>query len=103
MSRPTLSICVRCEHGDELHERVRALRKQRGLKVDFKVEAVRCLDLCDNPCAIRLEGKKRSTYLRARVQPAANVEQVIAAACAYAALAPGDELPERVLPGVHED
>lgn len=103
MSRPVLSICTRCEHGDDLHRRVRALRKERGLKEVFKVEEIRCLDLCDNPCAIQLEGKRRSTYLRGHIHPKDDVERVVAAAAAYAALTPGNELPERLLPGEHED
>lgn len=103
MSRPVLSICVRCEHGDDLHRRVKALRKARDLKETFKVEEVRCLDLCDTPCAIQLEGKKRSTYLRGAIHPKDDVERIVDAACAYAALEPGNELPERDLPGDHED
>lgn len=103
VSRPILSICVRCEHGDDLHRRVRALRKERELKQDFKVDAVSCLGLCDDPCAVKLEGRERSTYLRSCLHPRHDVERIVLAARAYATLARGQELPERMLPGEHQD
>lgn len=109
MSRPTLLICRRCEGDDEsssgerLYERVKALRKARELKEHFAVEGVKCLGLCDQPCAVQLEGKKRSTYVRARVHALREVELLVDAALAYAALEPGEELPERRLPGISGD
>lgn len=102
MSRPLLTICTRCEDGDDLHDRVRALRKARGLKDLFKVDTAHCLGVCE-PCVIQLEGKKRSTYLRSHVHAKRDVAAIVDAACAYAALPPGHELRDRELPGVHED
>ena len=102
VSRPTLTICTKCDRGDELYERVRALRKERGLKETFKVDDVRCLGICE-AVVIQLEGKKRSTYLRSHVHAKRDVERVVDAAVHYAALSPGEELPERDLPGEHED
>ena len=108
MSRPTLSICTRCtlkkkrDDGADLYERVRELRRERELKELFKVDEVHCLGLCDTPCAIQLEGKKRSTYSRVKLAPE-DAEALVAAAIAYAHLAPGQELPERALPGEHAD
>ena len=72
VSRVVLSICERCElskssTGERLHDAVKALRKERGLKEIFKVEAVRCLKCCDRPCSVELSGKKRSTYTRTDV------------------------------------
>ena len=112
MSRPVLSICTRCEpsgkhrsddKGASLHDRVREVRKQRGLKEVFKVEAVDCLGLCDEPCVVELKGKQRSTYTRVGVDTRRDVEAVVEMACAYAAMPPGGELPERGLPGQHAD
>jgi predicted metal-binding protein len=98
MSRPTLFICRRCEGGETLHERVRALRKAYELKPLFKVRDVKCLKGCDGPCAVLLKGQKRSTYLRVEVRPTDAVALV--EACAhYARLLPGEELPERLLVG----
>ena len=103
MSRVVLSICERCEQspsstGEHLYEAVRRLRRERGLKEVFKVEAVRCLKCCDQPCALELSGKKRSTYTRVDVD-ADDAVAVVDAAVLYAALAPGEELSERQLPG----
>ncbi len=116
MGRITLTICRSCrppkkrwdgprdEHrGDRLLEAVRELRRARELKETFAVEDVKCLKLCDTPCAIEFSGKKRSTYTRVLVNAAKDVEQVVAAAVAYAALEPDQELPERLLPGEAED
>lgn len=113
VSRPVLSICVRCRtrgrgvggtsaRGDELADAVRALRKQRALKNLFKVDELDCLSLCDTPCAAQLEGRKRSTITRVGLRPS-DAERLVEAACAYAALEPGQDLPERLLPGEHAD
>jgi predicted metal-binding protein len=98
-----LSICERCEQsksstGERLHDEVKRLRREQGLKELFKVEKIRCLKCCDRPCAIELSGKKRSTYTRVdvRVEDAA---AVVDACVRYVALEPGEELPERLLPG----
>jgi predicted metal-binding protein len=95
-------ICTKCEDGDELFDRVKKIRKQRELKEVFKVEEVRCLDLCNGPCAIQLEGKKRSTIARVELSKK-DAEAIVDAACGYAKLAPGEELPERALPGRYAD
>ncbi len=98
MSRPTLTICTRCDGGLRLHDDVRALRKERGLKELFKVEAERCMKCCDGPIAIELSGKKRSTYTRTGLHKK-DAALLVDTATAYAALLPGEELPERLLPG----
>ena len=98
MSRPTLTICTRCDGGEALFEAVRERRRDQGLKELFKVEAERCLKCCDGPIAIELSGKKRSTYTRVDVRKK-DADACVAAAAAYAALEPGEELRERDLPG----
>ncbi len=107
MSRPVLSICERCEQsrsssGEALIDAVKRLRRDRGLKELFKVEAVRCLKCCDQPCAIELAGKKRSTCTRVDLC-VDDAERLVDATVAYCALAPGEELPERILPGDQAD
>jgi predicted metal-binding protein len=113
VARPVLSVCTRCgtkrRHrdaargtGEDLAEAVRALRKKLGLKEVFKIEEVHCLSLCDSPCAVQLEGKKRSTIARVGLS-VDDAAALIEAARAYAALMPGQELPERALPGEHAD
>lgn len=114
MGRPLLSICLRCatrghhkgrpyaQTGEALFEEVRSLRKQRALKQSFKVDGVSCLRLCDTPCAAELSGKKRSTLTRTHLT-AADAVALVDAAVAYSLLGPGEELPERLLPGVHAD
>lgn len=111
MSKVVISICRRCEDDDErargdgqlLYESVKKLRKQRGLKELFDVDDVKCLSLCRSPCNVMFEGKKRSTYTRTEVHAVKEVEAVVEAARAYALLEPGEELPERLLPGVSAD
>jgi predicted metal-binding protein len=111
MSRPLVSICKRCEDDDELdsgngallYEAVKELRKKRGLKEVFALDAVKCLGLCRSPCTVMFEGSKRSTYLRTQVHAQLEAAAVVEAACAYAALKPGEELTERKLPGLSGD
>ncbi len=108
MGKPLVSICVRCDEGkgaegEKLYERVKKLRKRLGLKALFDVEDVRCLSLCDAPCNVLFEGKKRSTYTRTEVHSGKDALTVVQAATAYALLEPGEELPERLLPGVSAD
>ncbi len=113
-SRPTVSICRRCEldsasNGDEalsgetLFDNVKALRKQLQLQDLFAVEQVKCLGLCDTPCAVEFSGKKKSTYLRGNVHPIREVQLLVQAAVSYAQLPLGAELPERKLPGIDVD
>ncbi len=115
MARPTLTICTTCRaskhapeaaqqraRGEDLWDAVKALRKEQGLKDVFKLESIRCLRQCDQPCALVLSGKKRSTYLRVAVN-ALDPQAVLDAACRYAQLSPGQELPERLLPGESGD
>lgn len=113
MGRPTLTICRRCEpddadgddakSGEALFQRVKALRKAEGLKAIFKVEGTKCLHLCRWACNAMLEGKKRSTYTRSELDAERDARALVDAAVAYAALEPGEELPERRLPGVSAD
>lgn len=102
MSRPILFICRGCEGGDFLYKRVKALRKAQGLKPVFRLEGVHCLDGCDTPCTAKLKGKKRSTYTRVGLR-VGSASALVDAAKGYAALNPGDELPERALPGESAD
>lgn len=110
MSRPLVSICRRCEDDDEhasgngelLYQSVKALRKKLGLKEVFELDGVKCLGLCRSPCNVMFEGSKRSTYLRTQVHATLEAEAVVQAARAYAALAPGEELSERKLPGLSD-
>ena len=115
MSRPTLLICRSCTparhaersgqpwSGEGLYQAVKALRKERHLKEAFDLEGVSCLRLCDTPCNVQLEGQKRSTVTRSRVNALVEAGLLVDAAVAYAKLEPGEELPERKLPGVFAD
>lgn len=108
MSRPVISICVRCDEGrgqrgEDLFDAVKKLRKRLGYKPLFDVDAVKCLSLCDSPCNVQFEGKKRSTYTRTELNSDRDALAVVTAARAYALLEPGGELPERLLPGVDAD
>ena len=101
MSRPTLTICTRCDGGEKLLDAVKALRRAEGLRDVFKVEGERCMDCCHDPIAIEFSGKKRSTYTRVDIRKR-DAASLVAAAVAYAELSPGQELRERDLPGDDE-
>ncbi len=58
--------------------------------------------MCRSPCNVMFEGKKRSTYVRTQVHAQHEAEAVVLAARAYAALEPGEELPERRLHGLSD-
>ena len=112
MGLPTLLICRSCQRkgadtdawsGEALYQAVKALRKERHLREVFELEGVDCLRLCDTPCNLQLEGKKRATVTRSRVNALVEPARVVEAACAFARLEPGQELPERTLPGVIAD
>jgi predicted metal-binding protein len=101
--RVTLSICFRCDEREALFERVKQLRKKRGLKEIFRVEQVRCVRVCETPCNIEYSGEKRSTSTRTRVDAVRDADAVVRAAVAYALLSRGEELPERLWPGISAD
>ncbi len=108
MGKPLLTICVRCDEGkgacgEALYDAVRKLRKERGYKHLFDLDDTRCLKLCDSPCNAMFEGKKRSTYTRTELHSKRDAESLVEAARAYALLRPGEELPERLLPGSSAD
>lgn len=86
-----------------MYQAVKALRKERHLKEVFELEGVNCLRLCETPCNLQLEGKKHPTVTRSEVNALVEPARVVEAACAYARLEPGEELPERALPGVFAD
>ena len=102
-------ICRSCERsgdawsGEVLYQAVKSLRKERNLKDVFELEGVSCLSLCDTPCNVQLEGRKRSTVTRSEVNALVEPDLLVDAAVAYARLEPGEELPERKLPGVFAD
>jgi predicted metal-binding protein len=98
VSRPTLFVCRRCDGGETLYAEVKRLRREQSLKPLFKVEFVKCLKGCDTPCTIKLKGPKRSTYTRVDVR-VSDAGDVVRTCVSYAELAPGEELPERRLPG----
>jgi predicted metal-binding protein len=98
MPRVELSICVRCDGGEDLYQEVKAIRRSEDLKPVFKVLDVRCVGFCDEPICIELSGKKRSTYGRCQLG-VRDAAELVRTACAYAALGPGEELSERMLPG----
>jgi predicted metal-binding protein len=112
MSRtPLISICRRCEDEDErdsgngelLYKAVKSMRKKLGLKEVFDLDGVKCLGMCRSPCNVMFEGKKRSTYVRTQVHAIHEARAVVLAAVAYSELQPGEELPERRLPGLSGD
>ncbi len=108
-----LLICRSCEgkgahtgdvwSGEALYQSVKSLRKERHLKDLFELEGVDCLSLCDTPCNAQLEGRKRSTVTRTQVNALVEADRLVDAAVAFARLEPGEELPERKLPGVFSD
>lgn len=111
MARVVLTICRSCEpgkkqeydrqqySGESLYKAVKALRRERGLKEAFAVEESSCLGECKQPCVLELSGKKRPTYVRCEVHALADAAWVVESAVAYAALGPGEKIPDERLPG----
>lgn len=87
------------------HQPPRRDREERRhrLKHVFKLEGVKCLSSCRWACNATLEGKERSTCTRSELHAEHDAEALVTAACACAELEPGQELPERRLPGVSGD
>jgi predicted metal-binding protein len=49
--------------GAKLLEQLQTLHQDWSLREDFEIQSVKCMGVCDKPCAIALVGSGKFTYL----------------------------------------
>ena len=93
-----ITICTSCRHkgtecrpGYELIERLRQAIAAAGDAVpeEFEVSGVACMAGCDPPCTVAYHGTKKATNLFGDIDPATDVEDLVAFAKQYAYLHDG--------------
>ncbi len=91
-SSTTIFVCVSCRQGDDADNRpgkgfYEALRDRlaEAPEAGIRVEPVDCLAVCKRPITVALAGAGKWLYVAGDVDPAAHLDDVIAAATSYAA------------------
>lgn len=93
-----ITICTSCRHkgtdcrpGYELIEKLRRAIAEAGPAVpeDFAISGVACMAGCDHPCTVAYHGTKKATYLFGDIDPATDIEALVAFAKQYAYLHDG--------------
>ncbi|MEY1554972.1 DUF1636 family protein [Yoonia sp. R2331] len=93
-----ITVCTSCRHkgtecrpGFELIEKLRLAIANAGDAVPeaFEISGVACMAGCDRPCTVAYHGTKKATYLFGDIDPATDVEDLVAFAKQYAYLHDG--------------
>lgn len=93
-----ITVCTSCKHkgtdcrpGFELIEKLRAAINAAGDAVcdDFEISGVASLAGCDRPCIVAYHGSRKATYLFGDIDPAVDINDLVAFAQGYAALHDG--------------
>jgi len=93
-----ITVCTSCKHkgtqcrpGYELIEQLRRAITQAGPTIteDFEISGVACMAGCDRPCTVAYHGSQKATYLFGDIDPAEDVEDLVAFARQYADLDDG--------------
>lgn len=93
-----ITICTTCRHkgtecrpGYELIDRLRQAISRAGdaVPVEFQISGVACMAGCDRPCTVAYHGTKKATYLFGDIDPATDIEDLVAFAQHYAYLHDG--------------
>ena len=93
-----ITVCTSCRHkgttctpGYELIERLRAAiaAAADALPENFEVSGVACMAGCDRPCTVAYHGTRMATYLFGDIDPATDIEDLLAFARQYAFLHDG--------------
>ena len=93
-----ITICTSCRHkgtqcrpGYELIEKLRQAIAQAGDAVpeEFEISGVACMAGCDRPCTVAYHGSRKATYLFGDIDPATDVDDLVAFARQYAFLQDG--------------
>ncbi|MCC8936670.1 DUF1636 domain-containing protein [Bradyrhizobium sp. Arg68] len=101
----TLHVCITCRAGQTLAEgeippgaRLHAALRDAGVPDGVNLVPVECLSACSQGCSVALSAPGRWSYVYGRLS-AANAQDVIAGASAYAA-APDGIVPWRSRPDI---
>ncbi len=93
-----ITVCTSCKHkstqckpGFDLIEKLRAAIAAAGdtLPENFEVSGVACMAGCDRPCTVAYHGSRKATYLFGDIDPATDVDDLVAFARQYAYLHDG--------------
>ena len=86
-----ITICSKCEQNNsEIPKRAQELALQEALEISglaqkFSVRWVDCMNVCDEPVTIALQGKTKATYVFAGVFLNTDINDIVATCQAYLA------------------
>ena len=84
-----ITICSKCEQNNsEIPKRAQELALQEALKTSglaqaFSVRWVDCMNVCDEPVTIALQGKTKATYVFAGVSLNTDINDIVTTCQAY--------------------
>lgn len=90
-----ITVCTSCKHtgdtcrpGFELIEKLHAAIATSGdaISDDFEISGVACMAGCNRPCTVAYHGSRKATYLFGDIDPAQDVDDLVAFAKHYAHL-----------------
>lgn len=93
-----ITVCLSCRHKDsdcrpgyELIERLRAAIAAAGDAVseEFEISGVACMAGCGRPCTVAYHGSRKATWLFGDIDPADDIDDLVAFARQYALLHDG--------------
>jgi len=93
-----ITVCTSCKHkgtdcrpGFELINKLRAAINAAGDAVvdNFEISGVACMAGCDHPCTVAYHGSRKATYLFGDIDPATDIDDLVAFAKQYAYLHDG--------------
>jgi predicted metal-binding protein len=92
----TVFVCTACRQGDDVDSRpgqqfFEALRERLANDTEsaIDVEPVECLAVCKRPCTVAFAGSGKWTYVVGDLDVGDHLDEIVAAAKAYAATAIG--------------
>jgi predicted metal-binding protein len=93
-----ITICTSCKHKGEQcrpgYEPIDKLRRAiadvgDAVPEEFEISGVACMAGCDRPCTVAHHGTRKATYLFGDIDPATDIEDLVAFARQYAYLHDG--------------
>jgi len=93
-----ITVCISCRHkgsdcrpGFELIEKLRFAMRTAGKFVsdNFEISGVACMAGCSRSCTVAYHGSRKATYLFGDIDPAEDIDDLIAFARQYAQLHDG--------------
>lgn len=93
-----ISVCTSCKHKDracrpgfELIDKLRKAILAAGdaIPENFEISGVACMAGCDRPCTVAYHGSRKATYVFGDIDPADDIDDLVAFAQQYAYLHDG--------------